>query len=228
MRIVESSIEQYQDNLKILIEELNPSYVLGGWTAVHILKENKLLENYKIVHGSHFDDIALTGIFDPSTRVPVTSYNIIFFNGLKIIGQIYLDPKLVWDKVLDDSRKVNVYIDKNDIFDLSNDLLDNRGNYKEIKLEDNKVETAREFSKLTKHPLICVVDSINNIKEQLLEEYNNLPDKWKKVAKRPSGHDYAHYTVRDKIYNNTYIIHPYNAEIVFVEEKDIEDVSNKG
>ena len=82
------------------------------------------------------------------------------------------------------------------------------------------------MAKFTKHPIICIVDSVENIKEQLLEEYNNLDHKWKSEFSKPSGSEYNHYTVPGKIYHNTYNIRYYGTEIIFVEEKDIEDVSN--
>jgi hypothetical protein len=120
------------------------------------------------------------------------------------------------------------FINASDPYDLENDLLDHRASYKEVILEDNKVKTAREFAKYTKGPLICVVDNVDSIREQLLEEYNNLESKWKTKFSRPSGNEYSHYTVPGKIYHNVYIMNYYNINtyhsvaIIFVEKKDIE------
>jgi len=98
MKVVESNIEDYISNLKALIKELNPTYVLGGYMAVKTIAEDNLLKENKVSHTSVFDDRALsTGI--PSNNLPLTSYNCILFNGLKVIGQIYLDTKLIWEQI---------------------------------------------------------------------------------------------------------------------------------
>lgn len=98
MKIIESSIEDYNNNLKLLIEELNPTYVLGGYMAVKTIAKDNLLKEGKVLHTSVFDNRELSvGLI--SNSLPLSSYNLILFNGLKIIGQIFLDMKLVWKKI---------------------------------------------------------------------------------------------------------------------------------
>ena len=100
MKIVESNIEDYNSNLKSLIEELNPTYVLGGLMAIQEIKNNNLLPDYKIQHSSHYDSRELFyGIVHKNNYVPISSYNVILFTGFKIVGQIYLDQELIWKQI---------------------------------------------------------------------------------------------------------------------------------
>ena len=97
MKVVESNIEEYSSNLKALIKELNPTYVLGGYMAVKTIAEDKLLKENRVLHTSVFDDRVLS-IGISSNNLPLTSYNCILFDKLKVIGQIYLDSKLIWEQ----------------------------------------------------------------------------------------------------------------------------------
>ncbi len=109
MKVIESSIENYTSNLKSLIDELQPTYVLGGWAAIKELKDNNILQDNKLQHSIHFDSRELFFGLHPVTKmVPLSSYNCILFSGFKIIGQIYLDEKLAWEQYKEKIKVSNV------------------------------------------------------------------------------------------------------------------------
>lgn len=73
MKIVESNTKDYNNDLKALIEELNPTYVLGGYVAVKTIVEDKLLDKNRISHATVFDDRTLC-IEISSSNLPLTTY----------------------------------------------------------------------------------------------------------------------------------------------------------
>lgn len=232
MKIIAASLESYNDELiKVVQEFWKYDYIIVGGYANEIIKQQNILRNFQIIHVEEFNDMYTDKriCFDQSAFhnncIPIRSYNAIFMRKDKVVTQVYLDSDTI-SEINNEQFNISIFSNCDDPYDLENDLLDNRATYKEIVLEDNKVKTARNFAKHTKSTLVCIVDSVENIKEQLLEEYNNLDHKWKSEFSKPSGSDYNHYTVPGKIYHNTYSINYYGTEIIFVEEKDIEDVSN--
>lgn len=226
MKIVAASLETYKDELvKVVKEFWLYDYVIVGGYAKEIIRQQNILKIFQFVHAPELDDLYMDiRIQVNNVMIPIRSYNAIFIKNNKVIIQVYLDPETIPETKNADTT--SIYYNTDDPYDLENDLLDNRATYKEIVLEDNKVKTARTFAKNTKSPVICVVNNINNIEEQLLDEFENLSEKWKKAYSHSDINYYNHYTVKDKIYHDVIVTSCYGTDIIFVEEKNIEDVSN--
>jgi len=224
MIIIAASLETYNDELiKIVKEPWKFDYVIVGGYAREIIRQQNILKNFQFVYVEEFEDkyIDTRISLENNVEIPIRSYNAIFIKKGKIIAQVFLDPDTI-PNIIDKQFITNSFINSSDPYDLENDLLDNRAAYKEIVLKDNKLKSAREFAKFTKSPLICVVNNTYIIKEQLINEYDNLPEKWKQMTNHPDVKHYTHYTVKDKIYHNIILTKYYGTEIIFVEEKDIE------
>lgn len=87
--IIESSIEDYVDNLTSLVNNTDSKYALAGFMGASYLYEEKLMKYEHIVHIPFFDNRELNSGLTNNHK-PLTSFNVILFNGPIVVGQIYL------------------------------------------------------------------------------------------------------------------------------------------
>lgn len=104
----------------------------------------------------------------------------------------------------------------------------------EVELKTNSLEDARSFMKERlkyipniKNEVIFIVTDINKIKKDISDLYESLPVKIPFTAKLPDNVEIIReFTYESKLYKNYLQLEDYSGSMYFVEEKDIEYVSN--
>lgn len=95
MKVVETTVESYVDDLTNLIEEIGPTHLIGGERLLFTLAK---IDEFYINNASHapiYDDALHNCIMHPDVCAPVSSYSGLLFNGRIVVAQIYINPHTV-------------------------------------------------------------------------------------------------------------------------------------
>lgn len=80
----------YKSDLSFLIYKLKPDWIQTGTVGKNIIEDSNLFPDHLIKLNSAFDIRELIGVLNPELHLPISTYNVIFFKGQFIVGQLIM------------------------------------------------------------------------------------------------------------------------------------------